>query len=52
MGTIDEFAIFSEYLEDVEILELYNDGEGLSYPFVSDIDAPQWVNFPTNLSIL
>jgi len=51
MGTIDEFAIFSEYLEDVEILELYNDGEGLSYPFVSDIDAPQWVNFPTNLSI-
>lgn len=34
-ATIDEVAIFNAYLTDAQVLELYNSGNGLAYPFTS-----------------
>ena len=32
-GNLDEFSIWNRHLSDEEILLLYNEGEGLAYPF-------------------
>jgi len=35
-GILDEFGIWGRVLTDEEVLELYNDGDGLAYPFSTD----------------
>lgn len=35
VGKIDEVAVWDRALSDEEIVELYNDGDGLSYPFAA-----------------
>lgn len=35
VGKIDEVAIFSSQISDADVLELYNSGSGLTYPFTS-----------------
>jgi len=35
IGRLDEVAIFSRALSPTEVTELYNSGDGLTYPFVS-----------------
>ena len=36
-GYIDEFAIFNKALNETEIANLYNNGNGLQYPFNTDV---------------
>lgn len=37
-GQIDEIGIWSRALTSTEVSDLYNSGNGLAYPFVSDVD--------------
>jgi len=65
-GSIDEVGLWNRSLTQSEIIDLYNGGAGLSYPFVVPISLPQInltspennsiitksdYNFTTNLSI-
>lgn len=36
-GLLDEVAIFSEELSSTDVSDLYNSGDGLAYPFASDV---------------
>ena len=37
-GLIDEIAVWDKELSSSEVTELYNSGDGLQYPFTSDVD--------------
>ena len=40
-GLADEIGIWERVLNSTEVSDLYNDGEGLPYPFVEDFRSPQ-----------
>jgi hypothetical protein len=45
-GNIDELFFFNRKLSDLEIAELYNSGDGLSYPFATSVTI-----YPSVLSV-